>query len=83
MIATGLLLVQSGNAMTLLIGYGVFISLLGNVAMNAPLRTCITSVRRRGTALALLGSGSSACCGGLSCILRAVIQCDVRSDGVL
>ena len=61
MIATGLLLAQSGNAMTLLIGYGVFIGLLGNAAMNAPLYIYVSRWfdRRRGTALALLGSGSS------------------------
>jgi MFS family permease len=37
MIATGLLLAQSGKALSLLLGYGVFIGLLGNAAMNAPL----------------------------------------------
>jgi len=37
MIATGLLLAQSGNALSLLLGYGVFVGLLGNAAMNAPL----------------------------------------------
>jgi MFS family permease len=37
MIAAGLLLAQSGNALSLLLGYGVFIGLLGNAAMNAPL----------------------------------------------
>jgi MFS family permease len=61
MIATGLLLAQCGDAMTLLIGYGVFIGLLGNAAMNAPLYIYVSRWfdRRRGTALALLGSGSS------------------------
>src|SRR6185437_6628590 len=37
MIAAGLLIAQSGNALSLLLGYGVFIGLLGNAAMNAPL----------------------------------------------
>ena len=61
MIATGLLLAQSGNALSLLLGYGVFIGLLGNAAMNAPLYIYVSRWfdRRRGTALALLGSGSS------------------------
>src|SRR5690242_3131365 len=61
MIATGLVLAQSGNALTLLLGYGVFIGLLGNAAMNAPLYIYVSRWfdRRRGTALALLGSGSS------------------------
>src|SRR6202049_290217 len=57
---------QSGNAMTLLIGYGVFIGLLGNAAMNAPLYIYVSRWfdRRRGTALALLGSGSARAGGG-------------------
>jgi MFS family permease len=61
MIAAGLLLAQSGSALSLLIGYGVFIGLLGNAAMNAPLYIYVSRWfdRRRGTALALLGSGSS------------------------
>src|SRR3954452_16455912 len=61
MIALGLVLAQSGSALGLLIGYGVFIGLLGNAAMNAPLYTYVSHWfdRRRGTALALLGSGSS------------------------
>jgi MFS family permease len=61
MIAAGLLVAQSGSALGLLLGYGVFIGLLGNAAMNAPLYTYVSRWfdRRRGTALALLGSGSS------------------------
>jgi len=61
MIAAGLVLAQSGSATGLLVGYGVFIGLLGNAAMNAPLYTYVSRWfdRRRGTALALLGSGSS------------------------
>ena len=61
MIAAGLVLAQSRNALSLLIGYGVFIGLLGNAAMNAPLYIYVSRWfdRRRGTALALLGSGSS------------------------
>ena len=61
MIATGLLLAQSGSALCLLLGYGVFIGLLGNAGMNAPLYIYVSRWfdRRRGTALALLGSGSS------------------------
>jgi MFS family permease len=61
MIATGLVLARSGSALSLLLGYGVFIGLLGNAAMNAPLYIYVSRWfdRRRGTALALLGSGSS------------------------
>jgi MFS family permease len=60
MVATGLLLAQTGNALSLLVGYGVFIGLLGNAAMNAPLYTYVSRwFDRCGTALALLGSGSS------------------------
>ena len=61
MIAVGLSLAQSGDALRLLIGYGVFIGLLGNAGMNAPLYIYVSRWfdRRRGTALALLGSGSS------------------------
>ena len=61
MIAAGLLLAQSGTPLSLLIGYGVFIGLLGNAGMNAPLYIYVSRWfdRRRGTALALLGSGSS------------------------
>ena len=61
MIAVGLLLAQSGDALSLLVGYGVFIGLLGNAGMNAPLYTYVSRWfdRRRGTALALLGNGSS------------------------
>lgn len=61
MIAIGLVLAQSGNAVGLLVGYGVFIGLLGNAGMNAPLYIYVSRWfdRRRGTALALLGSGSS------------------------
>jgi MFS family permease len=61
MIAAGLLLAQSGDVLSLLIGYGIFIGLLGNAGMNAPLYIYVSRWfdRRRGTALALLGSGSS------------------------
>jgi MFS family permease len=61
MIGVGLVLAQSGGALSLLVGYGVFVGLLGNAGMNAPLYIYITRWfdRRRGTALALLGSGSS------------------------
>ena len=61
MIGVGLVLAQSGGALRLLVGYGVFIGLLGNAGMNAPLYIYVSRWfdRRRGTALALLGSGSS------------------------
>jgi len=61
MIGLGLVLASSGGGSSLLIGHGVFIGLLGNAGINAPLYTYVTRWfdRRRGTALALLGSGSS------------------------
>jgi MFS family permease len=62
MIAMRLVVAQSGSALGLLVGCGVFIGLLGNAAINAPLYIYVSRWfdRRRGTALALLGSGSSA-----------------------
>lgn len=61
MIALGLVLAQSGGSAALLIGYGVFVGLLGNSGINAPLYIYVSRWfdRRRGTALALIGSGSS------------------------
>jgi MFS family permease len=61
MIAIGLLIAQSGGRLGLLVGYGVFCGLLGNSGINAPLYIYVSRWfdRRRGTALALLGSGSS------------------------
>jgi MFS family permease len=61
MIAIGLLIAQSGSRFGLLVGYGLFVGLLGNSGINAPLYIYVSRWfdRRRGTALALLGSGSS------------------------
>ena len=61
MIAVGLVVAQSGGGVSLLVGYGLFVGLLGNSGINAPLYIYVTRWfdRRRGTALALLGSGSS------------------------
>lgn len=61
MIAFGLVLAQSGGPVALLVGYGVFVGLLGNSGINAPLYIYVSRWfdRRRGTALALIGSGSS------------------------
>src|SRR3954451_12960352 len=61
MIAVGLIVAQSGGRVSLLICYGLFVGLLGNSGINAPLYVYVTHWfdRRRGTALALLGSGSS------------------------
>jgi MFS family permease len=61
MIAVGLIIAQSGGRFGLLVGYGVFVGLLGNSGINAPLYIYVSRWfdRRRGTALALLGSGSS------------------------
>src|SRR5258708_3014813 len=61
MIGAGLALASSGGAVSLLIGYGVFVGFLGNAGINAPLYIYVSRRfdRRRGTALALLSSGSS------------------------
>jgi MFS family permease len=61
MIAVGLVVAQSGGRVGLLLGYGVFIGLLGNSGINAPLYVYVSHWfdRRRGTALALVGSGAS------------------------
>src|SRR3954471_1860932 len=61
MIAIGLVIAQSGGQFSLLVGYGLFVGLLGNSGINAPLYVYVSRWfdRRRGTALALLGSGSS------------------------
>ena len=61
MIAVGLIVAQSGGRYSLLLGYGLFIGLLGNSGINAPLYIYVSRWfdRRRGTALALIGSGSS------------------------
>ncbi len=61
MIAVGLVVAQSGGWISLLVGYGLFVGLLGNSGINAPLYIYVSRWfdRRRGTALALIGSGSS------------------------
>jgi MFS family permease len=61
MIAIGLVIAQSGGRVALLVGYGGFAGLLGNAGINAPLYIYVSRWfdRRRGTALALLGSGAS------------------------
>jgi MFS family permease len=55
------MIAQSGGGISLLVGYGVFIGLLGNAGINAPLYIYVSRWfdRRRGTARALLGSGAS------------------------
>src|SRR5581483_7942055 len=59
MIAIGLALSSIGGAWPLWIGHGVFIGLLGNAGINAPLYVYVSRWfdRRRGTALALISSG--------------------------
>jgi MFS family permease len=61
MIAVGLVVAQSGGQFSLLLGYGLFVGLLGNSGINAPLYIYVSQWfdRRRGTALALVGSGAS------------------------
>jgi MFS family permease len=61
MIAIGMALASSGGRVSLLVGYGVFVGVLGNGGINAPLYIYVSQWfdRRRGTALALMGSGAS------------------------
>ena len=59
MICAGLTLASGGEAWQLYVGHGLFVGLLGNGAINAPLYVYITRwfERRRGTALAFIASG--------------------------
>jgi MFS family permease len=60
MICTGLILSSLGQPWQLLVGHGLLIGLLGNGAINAPLYVYVSKWfdRRRGSALALISSGS-------------------------
>jgi MFS family permease len=62
MIAVGLLLASLGQRLSFYIGHGVFMGLLGNAGLNAPLYVYVARWfdRRRGTALALIASGQAA-----------------------
>jgi MFS family permease len=59
MMAAGLALSGTGSVWALLIGHGLFIGLLGNGAIYAPLIVYVSRWfdRRRGTAIALISSG--------------------------
>jgi MFS family permease len=59
MVAGGLALASGGAAWQLLLGYGVFVGLLGNGALFPPMMAYVSRWfdRRRGTALALVSSG--------------------------
>ncbi|MBV8888494.1 MAG: MFS transporter [Alphaproteobacteria bacterium] len=59
MIGTGLAVSSGGGRIGLFVGHGVFIGLLGNAGINAPLYIYVSQWfdRRRGTALALISSG--------------------------
>ncbi len=61
MIATGLALSSLGGSVTLYLGHGLFMGVLGNAGINAPLYIYVARWfdRRRGTALALISSGQS------------------------
>jgi MFS family permease len=62
MVCVGLMLSTSGQAWQLYVGHGLFIGLLGNAAIHAPLYVYITRwfEVRRGTAVALIASGQYA-----------------------
>jgi len=59
MVGAGLALSSKGGLVGILVGHGLFIGLLGNAGINAPLYIYISRWfdRRRGTALALIASG--------------------------
>jgi MFS family permease len=59
MVSTGLVVASAGGSLALLLGYGIFIGLLGNAALFPPMMAYVSRWfdRRRGTALALVGSG--------------------------
>jgi MFS family permease len=59
MIGVGLVVCATGGATALVIGHGIFMGLVGNACINAPLYIYIARWfdRRRGTALALISSG--------------------------
>ncbi len=61
MIAIGLLLSSLGHRLDLYLGHGLFMGLLGNAGLNAPLYVYVSRWfdRRRGTALALIASGQA------------------------
>ena len=61
MTAAGLVLSSLGGRWSLYIGHGLFMGLLGNAGINAPLYVYIARWfdRRRGTALALIASGQA------------------------
>jgi MFS family permease len=60
MIALGLVIASSGGAGALYVGHGLFIGVLGLGGINAPVYVYVSRWfdRRRGTALALISSGS-------------------------
>ncbi|MGH7029887.1 MAG: MFS transporter, partial [Stellaceae bacterium] len=62
MIAVGLVLASLGEHWSFYVGHGVFMGLLGNAGINAPLYVYVSRWfdRRRGTALALIASGQAA-----------------------
>lgn len=59
MVGTGLVLSTGGQAWQLYLGHGLFVGLLGNATIHAPLYVYVTRwfEARRGTALALIASG--------------------------
>lgn len=59
MVCTGLIISTGGQAWQLFVGHGLFMGLLGNATIHAPLYVYITRwfEVRRGTALALIASG--------------------------
>ncbi len=62
MIAAGLVLASLGERLSFYVGHGIFMGLLGNAGINAPLYVYVSRWfdRRRGTALALIASGQAA-----------------------
>jgi MFS family permease len=59
MVGVGLMVASSGGVWSLYVGYGLFLGLLGNAAINLPLQVHVSRWfdRHRGSALALVASG--------------------------
>ena len=60
MICIGLVISTGGEPWQLYLGHGLFMGLLGNAGLNAPLYVYVSHWfdRRRGSALALISSGA-------------------------
>ena len=76
MIGIGLNLSAGGQPWQLWVGHGLFMGLIGNAALNAPLYVYITGWfdKRRGTALALVSSGQYVAAAVWPAIFETLIE---------